>query len=355
MRIGLVIYGSLSTLSGGYLYDRMLVNKLIQRGDSVEIISMPRRAYTASIFDNLRDWAPAGLDLILQDELNHPSLFLGNRRPRRAPIITIVHHLRSSERRFALANLAYRYLERLYLRTVDGFVFNSDTTRASVERLTAKASASVVATPGGDRLGTSEQASVLARAIQSGPLKVIFVGNLIPAKGLDVLLNAMVELPRDQVHLDVVGSDASAPLFAGRMRRMVEARRLPVRFWGALDEASLATRLRHAHVLAVPSYYEGFGIVFLEGMAHGLAVLGTTSGAVPDIVTNGEQGYLVRPGDFGTLAARLAQLAGDRRLVSSLGEAALRRYREFPTWDQTTDRICEFLTEVCARGPVSTQ
>jgi glycosyltransferase involved in cell wall biosynthesis len=346
MKIGLVIYGSLATISGGYLFDRMLVEKLRRRGDSVEIISIPRRSYALNFPDNLRDWHPSSLDLILQDELNHPSLFLANRRPHRAPILSIVHHLRSCERRSASENAIYRQIERLYLNTVDGFIFNSDQTRRSVERLTGRVMPSVVATPGGDRLGTTSPARVRARAAQRGPLRLIFVGNLIPAKGLDVVLDALGGLPREQFHLDVIGSDDAAPEFAARIRHSVQERRLPVTFCGVLDKRALSARLQEAHILALPSYYEGFGIAFLEGMAHGLPALGTRAGAMPDLITSGENGYLIEPGDSRALAEHLAGLARDRGLLARLGEGALRRYSEFPTWDQTTGRIRDFLSAV---------
>jgi glycosyltransferase involved in cell wall biosynthesis len=346
MNIGLVIYGSLATLSGGYLFDRMLVEKLRQRGDSVEIISIPRRSYALNLPDNLRDWCPSGLDVILQDELNHPSLFLANRRPHRAPILSIVHHLRSSERRSASQNAVYRQIERLYLNTIDGFIFNSDQTRISVERLTGRVMPSVVATPGGDRLGTTTTELVRARAAQPGPLRLIFLGNLIPAKGLEVLIDALGAVPRGNFQLDVIGSENAAPEFAARMRRAAQERRLPVTFSGVLDERGLTARLQDAHVLVLPSYYEGFGIAYLEGMAHGLPALGTRAGAVPDLVTSGENGYLIEPGDSRALADYVAGLARDRGLLARLSEGALRRYAEFPTWDQTTERIRAFLLAV---------
>jgi glycosyltransferase involved in cell wall biosynthesis len=346
MKIGVVIYGSLATMTGGYLFDRMLVQKLRTSGDSVEVISIPRRSYALNLADNLRDWHPRGLDLILQDELNHPSLFLANRRPHSTPILSIVHHLRSAERRWGAENAVYREIERLYLKTVDGFIFNSDHTLRSVEQLISRALPSVVATPGGDRLGTTSSARVRARAAQPGPLRLIFVGNLIPAKGLDILLDALGELPREHFRLDVIGSEHAAPDFAARVRRTAQERHLPVTFWGAMDEPALSVRLQEAHVFALPSYYEGFGIAYLEGMAHGLPALGTRAGALPGLVTNGENGYLTEPGDSRALAGYISGLGRDRRLLARLGEGALRRYNEFPTWDQTTDRIRDFLSRV---------
>ena len=90
MRIGLVIYGSLDTFSGGYLYDRKLVAHLRDAGDEVEIISIPWRNYAAHLTDNfsaslLRRLAGSRFDVLIQDELNHPSLFWLNQRLRPHP------------------------------------------------------------------------------------------------------------------------------------------------------------------------------------------------------------------------------------------------------------------------------
>jgi hypothetical protein len=114
MKIGLIIYGRLQTLSGGYLYDRQLVEHLEAAGDEVEIISLPWEGYGRSLLHNVwfalaEQLRLAEFDLLLQDELNHPSLFWLNRRLRghiSYPIVSIVHHLRSSEAAPKLAKLA---------------------------------------------------------------------------------------------------------------------------------------------------------------------------------------------------------------------------------------------------------
>ena len=124
MRIGLVIYGDLSTASGGFLYDRMLVEAFRRAGDTVDVISFPWKGYGACLFQNVDRALRASLlpwngDLLLQDELNHPSLFSLNRTFRRlrpVPVISIVHHLRTSEQNPVAARRLYRRVERAYLR-----------------------------------------------------------------------------------------------------------------------------------------------------------------------------------------------------------------------------------------------
>ena len=83
MRVGLVIYGSLDSLSGGYLYDRKLVEYLRAQGDSVQVISQPPTNYAGAVLQNAsskfrQQLVNLEVDILLQDELNHPSLFLLN-------------------------------------------------------------------------------------------------------------------------------------------------------------------------------------------------------------------------------------------------------------------------------------
>ncbi|NJN80819.1 MAG: glycosyltransferase family 1 protein, partial [Anaerolineales bacterium] len=78
MKLGFIIYGSLDTLSGGYLYDRKLVEYLRSQGDEAEIISLPWRNYFSHLTDNFTFKLPSGFDIVIQDELNHPSLIGAN-------------------------------------------------------------------------------------------------------------------------------------------------------------------------------------------------------------------------------------------------------------------------------------
>ena len=92
MRVALVLYGDLDFISGGFLYDRMLVEHLRRQGEAVEIVSLPWRPYAGGLLDNLtpglmRPLTTIRADIIVQDELAHPSLLRFNRRlqPREAP------------------------------------------------------------------------------------------------------------------------------------------------------------------------------------------------------------------------------------------------------------------------------
>ncbi len=348
MRVGLVIYGSLDTVSGGYLYDRRLVDYLRRQGDTVEIIALPWRRYGRHLTDNLAAGLPARLageyDVLLQDELCHPSLVWANSRfARHAPLVAIVHHLRCSEARPRWQNALYRSIERRYLRSVDAFVFNSLTTQQAVQSLVGDGRPYVVATPGGDRFAAPVADE---RDRWRGPLRLLFVGNLIPRKGLHTLLAALASVSAEW-QLSVVGR-AADPAYAWRMATL--AARPPlvgrVAWHGALSDVELAAQMAAAQVMVVPSDYEGFGIVYAEGMASGLPAIATTGGAAAEIITDGVDGYLIAPGDAVALAERITTLAGDRARLAQMSAAARDHFERLPTWDDSCAAIRAFLLDI---------
>jgi glycosyltransferase involved in cell wall biosynthesis len=347
MNIGLVIYGSMDTVSGGYLYDRKLVAYLRSCGDVVQVISVPPGRYFSYLLDNLSFRLPADLDLLIEDELVHASVLAANsdvNRPPGIPLVSLVHNLHSSERRPAWQNAFYRQVERLHLRSVDGFIFNSAITRASVASLVGDSQPHVLAPPGGDRLGSLSLDAIRLRAAHAGPLRLLFLANVTPLKGLHVLLDALAALPVDMWTLDVAGSLNVNSAYAARMRR--QASGMPVNFRGLLDPVSLTELLQGSDVLVVPSFWEGFGIAYLEGMAFGLPAIGTTAGAIPDMIQDGENGFTITPGDSIALGGLIEQLSTDRPLLERMSLNARQYFASCPTWDQSAESVRQFLLQM---------
>jgi glycosyltransferase involved in cell wall biosynthesis len=354
MRVALVLYGDLDFISGGFLYDRMLVEYLSRQGEEVEIVSLPWRSYPRGLLDNLSPGLKRRLksiraDVILQDELAHPSLFWLNRRLQdqgRAPVVAIVHHLRCSEARPAWQNRVYRLVERRYLASVNAFIFNSRTTRETVEALVGREKPWVLAHPGANRFAVPpSRKDLAARAYEPGPLRLLFLGNVIPRKGLHTLIEALALLPCEAWRLNVVGSLMVDEAYVRQIQGQIAGAGLSalVEFTGPLEEGGLAARLSRSHVLAVPSSYEGFGIVYLEGMAFGLPALATTAGGAVEIITSGRDGFLVPPGDAKALAGHLRTLMNDRDQLLSMSLAAQDRFAAHPTWEDAGAAVHRFL------------
>ncbi len=357
LNVGLIIYGSLDIVTGGFIYDRRLVEHLRRRGNRVEVFALPWRDYARHLTDNfssgfLSSLCTADLDVLLQDELNHPSLVLMNGRLRdrvRYPVVSIVHHLRCSELRPAWQNRFYRLVERKYLSTVDGFVFNSKTTRSAVEAVSIQRRPGVVAYPGGDTVHPTLNAEDVERRCQeSGPLRVLFVGSLIPRKNLHTLIEALRSLPAESWTLDVVGGLDTDPQYVRRVKEAIERVRVldRVRLLGTVTGNDLADLYARSHLLAVPSSYEGFGMVYIEGMGFGLPALASKTGAASEIVADGENGFLVDAQDTAAIARNIRRSATDRALLVRLSLAALRRYASHPTWEESAEAVLQFLQEI---------
>ncbi len=349
MHVGLVVYGDLSNVSGGFLYDRKLVEGLRDRGDAVDVISLPWRTYGRHLADNVSSAVQRRLDgpydVLLQDELCHPSLVRTNRRLD-APIVALAHSLRSEEPRPPPPRWLYRWIERRYLAGVDGVVCTSEATREAVEALAG--APTVVAYPGRGHRGPTVTADEIQRRAREGPLRIAFVGNVVPRKGLHALVDGLARLPTDEWYLTAIGSLDENPDYVSRIRRRMEERDVvgAVTLTGQLSDEELAARLRDQHLLAVPSTYEAFGIAYLEGMGFGLPALATTAGGADELVTDGENGFLVPPEDPRAVARTVESLIGDRNRLHGLSVAARETYEAHGSWDATVDQVQSFLRRV---------
>ncbi len=352
MRVGLIIYGSLQTVSGGYLYDRKLAEYSRETGDDVQIISLPWRNQFGHLLQNfssntIQKIKELKLDVLLEDELNHPSLIVLNRSladNREFPILSIVHHLQMKEN-METGRAMRCWIEKAYLRGVDGYIFNSQTTAASVNSLVPGKPA-VIAYPGKDRFvpEITEQ-EIAVRSQREGPLRIVFLGNIIPRKGLDMLIRSLKPLPRATWRMTVIGSMDRNKTHSRSILQLVRSNGLEknISFTGQIPDAAVAEFLRNHHVLAVPSHYEGYGIVYVEAMGFGLPVIGTGAGGACEIIEHDVNGLLINPEDIPKLTGYLRRLNEDRDLLYRMSTNALRKYGEFPTWRETCGKIRNFL------------
>ncbi|RJR42271.1 MAG: glycosyltransferase family 1 protein [Deltaproteobacteria bacterium] len=354
MKIGLIIYGSLDLVTGGFLYGRLLVEYLRNQGDQVEVISLPWPTYRRGLLDNCSRAFRKRLeglecDVLLQDELVHPSFFRLNRRLRRrldCPIIALVYHLRGNEVHPPWRRRFYRWVEGKYLDTVDGYVCISRAIKEDVERLAGNHRPLMVAPGGGDRLpGDITLEGIAARALAPGPLEIVFIANVIPRKELHTLIEALASLPRAGWRLTVAGSLTMDVPYVEDIRSRIKQAGFAgkVHLAGTLESEDLAGLLARSHVLAVPSSYEAFGIVYLEGMSFGLPAIASTAGGAGEIIHHGVDGFLVTPGDVPALAGHLERLLLDRGLLLKMSLAARANFRRHPTWEESLSSIHRFI------------
>ena len=354
MRVGFLLSGSLDSLTGGYIYDRQLVEHLRSHGHQVEIFNISGNSYFNRLLQSPRVWLSDELknfspNVLLEDELDHPALILFNRRLKSRcnfPVISIVHNLHCCELRAPWQNRIYRHFEKHYLAGVDGFIFNSYTTRHAVESLLNSVRPCVVAFPCGDRLPNAIlESEIIDRALTPGPLRILFLGNVLRNKGLHVLLDALDRIPGNSFFLTVVGSLNMEKSYVRDIKSRIQKYNLNSRVavTGPLNNQELTNIIKQSHVMSVPSFYEGYGIAYLEGMGFGLPAIGTHAGAASEIITHGWNGFLIHSGDSLALSGYLLDLHRNREKLVSMSLNALHRFSLHPTWKMTCGKIQDFL------------
>ncbi len=224
----------------------------------------------------------------------------------------------------------------------------------AVARMTLRSQPSVVALPAGDRLGSLDSPDrIELRAREPGPLKLIFVGNVLPNKGLLPLLEDLSILPENSWHLRIVGDLEMNSAYSRKVKEKVDSANLTgqISFVGPKDGPELSLMLNQSHVFVMPYSHEGFGMAHIEAMGFGLPVIGCVAGAIREFVRHEQNGFLIHPGDRQKTSVYLNMLNTDRQLLSDMGQAAWKTFQEHPRWEDTMDRIEQFLVDlVCEKA-----
>jgi glycosyltransferase involved in cell wall biosynthesis len=161
----------------------------------------------------------------------------------------------------------------------------------------------------------------------------LFVGRISEQKGIFQLLDAARQLP-EGVQLVLCASSPDTPELLTRLQTAVSGRP-PIRWINAMLPVEEVVQLySHAAVFVCPSIYEPFGIINLEAMACGTPVVASRVGGIPEVVQDGETGWLVEPGDPAALAGALQAVLADPARARRMGEAGRRRVEAHFSWDR---------------------
>ncbi len=177
---------------------------------------------------------------------------------------------------------------------------------------------------------------------------VLYVGNFLPHKGLEVLVRSLALLKAQGRDLPMVlaGKEDARSRALGRLAGGLGLNRLV--FAGGLDDTDLAAAYAGARVLACPSAWEGFGFPMLEGFAAGTPVVAVDSGAAPEVA--GGAALLCRPGDAASMAEAVLSAWGDGPLRSGLIASGRHRLEAF-SWERAARGTLEAYREVAgAKG-----
>lgn len=341
-----IVPGPLDTPTGGYAYDRRIVEGLRAAGGDIRVVELQgafpfpdaqaRRAAELA-FAALPDGAITIVDGLAGGALPEE---LG-RHSGRLRLVALVHHPLHRETGLSGREAACLHeSESAALAHARRIVTTSATTaRCLADDFPAVRERIAVVRPGTDR------APLASRDRKDGALAMLCVASLIPRKGHLDLLAALERIDSTDWRLVCAGSAALMPDYAQRIedahRRHPHRERITFR--GAVPPEALASLYAETDLFVLASHYEGYGMVLTEAIARGVPVLATTGGAIPEAVPDGA-GLLVPPGDTAALAEALESVIGDAARLQGLRDGALQARRALPSWEDAVDAFRDVLS-----------
>ena len=342
--------GSLDTMTGGYFYDRRLVESLRKLGHDIRVITLtngfpdPGPKAMAAALAQLQAW-PADHPLII-DGLAFGALPTDGVAQITAPVIALVHHPLALETGLDAAIAAQlRAREQNNLRLARQVIVPSPHTKAVLVAHYGVPEAKVtVVLPGIDRV----HLQAVARA---EPPMILSVGILHPRKGHDILISALARLDDLDWEAVIIGNPWDA-VHVATLQQMIKQSHVVgrIRLAGAVGTAERDRLYTEASIFALATRYEGYGIVFNEALAQGLPIVTCRTGAVPDTVPS-EAGLLVPVEDPDAFALALRRMLEQPSLRRQMAEAACTAGAALPSWDDTARRAEAVLSACVETAP----
>jgi len=178
---------------------------------------------------------------------------------------------------------------------------------------------------------------------------LLFVGRLDPSKGLHHLLCSL-EMLSDPVNLVIAGplswDDTYNSQIFSLIRKISSTTIHKITYLGEQKQDNLIRLYRKAAILVLPSMAESLGLVILEAMACGTAVIASNTGGIPEIVQDAKNGLLFRPGDVTDLARKIQCLLQDENLRTQLGNEGRRSIVRDFSCDSTVDKLLRVYREM---------
>ncbi|WP_424812754.1 glycosyltransferase family 4 protein [Roseococcus sp. YIM B11640] len=344
MKIALLVPAPFDTVSGGYIYDRRMVEGLRGLGHEVRVVElagrhpMPDAAAEASAREAFAGLAANEVPLI--DGLGLPAFAPLAPELAARMAVALIHHPTSLEPGPDQAALAER--ERTLFAACGRFITTSVYTARAMPALGADRLRIGVIEPGTDP-------APRARGSAGPGARILSVGSLIPRKGHDVLLRALARLTDLDWELRIAGPPAD-PVHAQGLAALAEELGLTARvsFLGSLGQAELEAEYTEADLFALATHFEGYGMVAAEAQARGLPLALCTGGAVADLVGKGAA-ILAAPGDFNSLSRGMRRPLFDTALRAEMAEASWKAGQALPRWDDRAAKLAAEL-EVAGHG-----
>ena len=335
MRLAFGVPGDLATPTGGYGYDRRIIRELRELGWQVDVVdvgdgfpfpSVAQRTSALTILSEL----PAGCPTIL-DGLAFGALPEAGALRSRAPLVALVHQPLALDPGLDTTQAdTLRESERVALAAAARVVVTSEATaRIVIADYDVPSQRISVVRPGNDPVPP-------ALGSNDGVVRLLSVGSVVPVKGYDLLIAALATLADMPWRLTIAGDRTRNPVAAAQLDTDIATYGLGdrVAVLGAVPPETIIELYLASDLFVLASRFEGYGMALAEAIAHGLPIVSTMAGAIPDTVRPGT-GLLVPPNDVAALARALHRLISGHSERQRLAINARAAAAQLPSWQES--------------------
>ena len=339
-RVAFAVPGDLTTPTGGYRYDRRIIQELRRLGWQVDVLdlgdgfpfpSVAQRATALVVLSAVPGDCPIVLDGLAFGALPEAAALRS-----RTPLIALVHQPLALESSLdtAQANV-FRESERAALAAAARVVVTSEATgRIVIADYSVQSQRISVVRPGNDPVPP-------ARGSNDTIVRLLSVGSVVPDKGYDLLIAAVAMIADLPWRLTIAGDRTRNLAAAARLDADISAHGLGdrVTVLGAVPPERVSELYLASDLFVLASRFEGYGMALTEAIVHGLPVVSTMAGAIPDTIPAGT-GLLVPPNDVAAFARALRRLISDRIERQRLAMNARAAATQFPSWQDFRRIVC---------------
>ena len=321
--------------TGGEVYNKALIEAAERSGWDVKIIELYHsREKTMHVLDAnlfvLKQIMHLTADTVLMFDFGHlPSFTLGilfSRLFKKNKIIGVLHHYAYHDARRFRARILHRAAAYLLSSKIDVLFTNSKFSIDSFKAHTAKKIPMYRVAPFVD---DKTQPQYMENRFSGSVTKFLYVGTLQRRKNLHTVLRALAKLNSDFV-FDIVGA-WDHEQYKQEVLELIESLGLTgkVSFYGRLEGRALSSMFEQATIFIMVSHMEGYGMVYADAMKHGLPIIASDRGAIPEVVTLDENGILCDPDDEQSIYAGITELLSDKERLRTMSRINYEKYKTF--------------------------
>jgi glycosyltransferase involved in cell wall biosynthesis len=343
------IPGDLNTPTGGYRYDKRVIEELPALGWHVKHLQLSSE-FPSPSDEALAETAKALSEipsdaLVMIDGLALGAIPLSTLKSLKARLVALCHHPLAFET--GLTSDRIDYLHRTEREALSRSIATIATSRSTAELLAREFNVAP-----GDLTVAEPGTEPSARAIgDAKPMRLLSVGAITRRKGHDTLAKALSKIRDLEWEWRIAGSTDRDPVAIETLKREIAEGKIEGRakLLGPLDDAGLEKEYSSARLFVLPSHFEGYGMAFTEALARGLPVVAGSGGALVETVPR-DAGVFVTPGNFGELALTLRRLLTAPAEISKRADAAWNYAKQLPRWSDTAKRVAEALERANAKA-----